>query len=251
MVVGDRPTATAAISDHCVHVPGDRRAEALGVLRALVRGVELEAGRVEAATGCPTEALQDLARRLKAARYGAFFFGPSMGAGPGGESASEAALKLVRDLNDGRRFIALGLGPPGNAGGAEAVLSWQAGAPSSVDYGMGFPRYLPGEATLSARLEAGEVDAVLIVADDPSAELSGELLARLDQVPTVRIAPGATAPGLRSSVAFDVGRPGIEAGGTVGRVDGVMLPLRPSIASGLPDDRAVFVEILRALGNDR
>ncbi len=47
-----------------------------------------------------------------------------------------------------------------------------------------------------------------------------------------------------TTVAFDVARPGIEAGGTVARVDGVMLPLRPAIASGLPTDR----EILEAIG---
>jgi formylmethanofuran dehydrogenase subunit B len=131
------------------------------------------------------------------------------------------------------------------------VLSWQAGAPSAIDFGRGFPRHLPGEATLAARLGAGEVDAVLIVADDPGSELSPELVGLLAAVPTIVIAPGATLPGRPSSVAFDVARPGIEAGGTVARVDGVMLPLRASISVGLPSDREVLDELRRNLAGVR
>jgi formylmethanofuran dehydrogenase subunit B len=247
VVVGHEPTATAASSDLCVHVPPDRRGETLSVLRAMVKGVRLDPSRVERSTGCSSEALQDLAGRLTRARYGAFFFGPSMGEGPGGDWAVEAALTLVRDLNEGRRFVALTLGPPGNAGGAEAVLSWQAGAPSAVDFGRGFPRHLPGEATLAARLSSGAVDAVLIVGDDPASELSSDLLERLAAVPSIVIAPGSTVPGRPSSVAFDVGRPGIEAVGTVARVDGVMLPLRPSSPVDLPTDREILDELRRKL----
>jgi formylmethanofuran dehydrogenase subunit B len=247
VVIGQETTATAAASDLWVPVDPDRRGETLGVLRAMVKGIGLDPARVERSTGCPFEVLRDLAGRLTRARYGAFFFGPSMGEGPGGDWAVEAALALVRDLNEGRRFVALTLGPPGNAGGAEAVLAWQAGAPSSLDFARGFPRHLPGEATLAVRLGAGEVDAVVIVHDDPAGELSTDLLGRLAAVPTIVIAPGATRPGRPSSVAFDVARPGIEAGGTVARVDGVMLPLRPSISAGLPTDREVLDELRRKL----
>ncbi len=247
VVVEDGPIATGTASDLRVLVPPDRRAEALWTLRAMVRGVAVDLDRVERSTGCSFGSLRDLADRLTRARYGAFFFGPSMGEGPGGPWAVDAALTLVRDLNEGRRFVGLTLGPPGNAGGAEAVLSWQAGAPSALDFGQGFPRHLPGEATLAARLGSGAVDAVLIVADDPAAELPPELLGLLAAIPTVVIAPGATRPGTPSTVAFDVARPGIESGGTVARIDGVMLPLRPAIPAGLPADRDVLDALRRRL----
>lgn len=237
-------TATAGASDLFVRLDPDRQGDALWALRALVRGLAIDPGRVEAATGLPFATLEDLAGRLARARYGAFFFsGESIGRGRGGAWAAEGALLLVRDLNQGRRFVAIGMGGPGNPGGAEAVLGWQAGAPSAVDYGGGTPRHLPGEADLAARLAAGEVDAALIVADDPALDLPPGLLALLDEVPTVVVAPGATAPGRPSAVAFDVARPGIESGGTVARVDGVMLPLRPSIDAGLPTDREVLEAI--------
>jgi len=243
IAVDHKPTATAAASDLCVHVEPDRQGEALDALRAIVRAVAIDSDRAEASTGIPFPALLDLADRLTRARYGAFFFGTS----PGGAWAVEGALKLVRDLNVGRRFVALELGEGGNAPGAASVLAWQGGAPSALDFGRGFPRHLPGDATLADRLGIAGVDAALLVADDPAAHLPPDLLARLGPIPTIRIAPGATSPALGSAVAFDVARPGIEAGGTVVRVDGVMLPLRPAIAAGVPTDREVLDAISRAI----
>jgi formylmethanofuran dehydrogenase subunit B len=247
VVVDHGPTATSAASDLFVPVPRDRRGEALWVLRALVQGLRLDPERVGRSTGCAFEVLADLAGRMTRARYGAFFFGSTGSEGPGGPWAAEAALTLVRDLNQGRRFVGLSMGTPGNPGGAEAVLTWQAGAPSAVDYGRGFPRHLPGEATLAARLGSGAIDAALIVADDPATELPPDLLARMAGVRIIRVSPGATRPGFPSAVAFDVARPGIEAGGTVARVDGVMLPLRPAIPADVPTDREILDELRRRL----
>ena len=243
IVVAAEPSETSRAADLFVPLEGDRQVEALEVLRSLVRGIAVDPDRATRSTGLPFATLEDLAGRMKAACYGALFFGP----GPGGPRESEALLRLVRDLNGGRRFVGLELGRPGNHPGASSVLAWQAGAPSMVDYGLGYPRHLPGEASLIDRLAAGEVDAVLIVADDPSGELSPDLLERLDGVHSIVVAPGGTAPGRTASVAFDVARPGLEAGGIVARVDGVMLPLSRAIDSGLPSDRDVLGAILDVL----
>ena len=240
-------TATADAADHFARIEADRQGETLSALRAIVRGVQVDPARVEAATGVPFPDLLGLAHRLTRARYGALFFGPSLA----GAWAIEGALTMVRDLNVGRRFVALELGEGGNAPGAASVLAWQAGAPSAVDFGRGFPRHLPGDATLADRLAIGAVDAVLLIDDDPTAGLPPDLLPRLASIPTIRIAPGATGPDTPSAVAFDVARPGIEAGGTVARVDGVMLPLRPAIAAGVPTDREVLEAIARELGRTR
>ena len=72
---------------------------------------------------------------------------------------------LVRDLNASARFVILSLGGPGNAAGAEAVLAWQSGIASSVDYTRGYPRYAPGASSAAEMLARGEADAALIVAD--------------------------------------------------------------------------------------
>jgi formylmethanofuran dehydrogenase subunit B len=246
VVVDAKPSETSRAADLFVELDPDRQSETIEVLRALVRGISIDPDRSSRSTRLPFPTLQALAERMKAASYGACFFGPSLGEGEAGVRATESLLKLVRDLNEGRRFVALEMGAPGNGSGAASVLSWQAGAPASVDYGLGYPRHLPGEATLDARLNSGEVDAVLLVADDPSATLSAALLELLAKIPSIVVAPGSTAPARLTSVAFDVARPGIESGGTVSRIDGVMLPLRPAIDSGLPTDRQIL-DAIRAL----
>ena len=247
IVVDAEPSETGRAADLFVPLDPARQFEAIEALRALVRGVAIDSDRAARSSGLPCATIEALAGHFQAARYGALFFGPTLGRGAAGPRAAEALMRLVRDLNEGRRFVALELGEAGNHPGASAVLAWQAGAPSAVDFGPGPPRHLPGEASLLGRLARGEVDAVLIVADDPAASLPPDALARLAAIPSIVIAPGATAPGRSASVAFDVARPGLEAGGTVGRVDGVMLPLRPALRSGLPTDREVCAALARRL----
>ena len=239
IVVDAEPTETSRAADLFVRIDPTREPETVDILRALAQGVAIDPDRAARSGGVPFPTLEALARRLTGARYGAWFLGAS-----GGTRAAESLLRLVRDLNVGRRFVALELGEAGNRAGASAASTWQAGAPSTIDYGLGYPRHLPGEATLRARLESGEIDAALLIADGPEAGT----LDRLAGVPLIWIAPGATAIGLASAVAFDVARPGIEVGGTVARVDGVMLPLRPAIRAGLPGARDILEEIGRSLG---
>jgi formylmethanofuran dehydrogenase subunit B len=239
-------TATALQADHFLKVSYEHVFTALWVLRALVRGISgssLRSSPPEACGSVPLESLIHWAEVLKSARYGAFFYGPSLGRARGGAAAVEAALRLVRDLNSHTRFVALSLGAPENTAGAEAVLTWQTGYALGVDYRLGYPRALDlggGAAELLARRE---IDAALIVAGDPSESLPDEALAHLSRIPSIVIGPRATAPDSPATVALATAKTGIHAGGTVIRADGVSLPLRPALASALPTD----LSLLRAL----
>jgi formylmethanofuran dehydrogenase subunit B len=239
VVGGDRERVGDA--DLFVPMEPEHQAEAVDFLRARGRDVAVEPARWALPAGT-SAALGLLADRLLMARYGALFLGSEVV-----PAAVEPLARLVRDLNEGRRFVSLDLGSPGNRAGASSLLCWQAGAPSSVDFSSGVPRHLPGEATLAARLARGEVDLVLLVADDPSTHLDAAALDSLAKVATIRLAPGATGLSDRSTVAFDVARPGIESGGTVERVDGVMLPLRPAISVHLPTDRDLLEALIGRL----
>jgi formylmethanofuran dehydrogenase subunit B len=235
IVVDADRTATADRADLFVRVAPGARFETLWTLRALVRGGTPDPGRVARGTGLDLATLRDLAARLQAARYGAWFLGD----GPDRPAMFEAALTLVRDLNATTRFVLLGLGGPGNAAGARAVASWQAGHPSGVSLARGVPRALPGVTSAAAMLDRGEVDAALIVADDgdTASGLSEAARDHLATTPTVRIAPGATRSDRPATVALASATPGIDAAGTVTRVDGVTLPLRPPLAASVPTDR--------------
>lgn len=208
LVLDAARTETAARADHFLHIEPDRQFEALWSLIARVRGVPTRPLPGDAA-------LEEWAERLRAARYGALVLGPGLV----GFAAIQAAYRLARDLNVARRrFVAVSLGGAGNLAGAEAVLAWQTGFAASVDLSRGHPRFLPGEATLEARLARGEADAVLLLGPAPE---------RIERVPSVLIAPDATAPARAATVGLASAVVGIETEGTVLRCDGVALPLRP------------------------
>lgn len=246
VMVADRErTATAERADRFLAVAPEMEFATLWVLRALVRGVPLDPSRVERSTGIALATLNDWAEGLKRARYGAWFVAARFGADPRGTAESEAALALVSDLNASARFVFLTLGGPGNPSGADAVMTWQTGFASGVDLSQGSPRELTGASGAAAMLASGEADAALIVADDVESSLTAAALAQLARIPLVVIAPGATRPGRRASVALASAISGIEAPGTVTRSDGVVLPLRPPLAATVPTDR----EWLRAIAD--
>jgi formylmethanofuran dehydrogenase subunit B len=229
-------TATAASADWFVPINEATQFETLWTLRALVRGLTLDPERVERATGRALATLHAFVQRLLGARYGAWFYGPGLGRAPGGSACVEAALALVRDLNARTRFVILPLGEPGNAAGAESILTWQTGSPQSVDFSGEFPRARPDDSSAAALLERGEADAALIVADEVEPWLSEDARRHLDQIPRIVIAPRATTTRPTADVTLSAATYGIDAPGTVMRVDGVILPLRPPLVSPIPSD---------------
>lgn len=241
--------AGAGTADLRVNVSESQQETALRVILALVRGVSVDETRVEAATGISLATWRDLADRLVAGRWVAVFFGVATSQlGPTGWDRFGALVGALH--HDGRRAVGLPLGEPGNVAGAEAALTWQGGAPGSLDFGPGWPDHRPNEASLVVRLAQGTVDAVLSLGPDPSHDQPSSLRRRLAALPVVRIAPdGARSDPARRgpSVGIAVGRLGIEAGGTVARVDGLMLPLAPPLTSQWPDERAVLRGLLDRL----
>ncbi len=234
VLVADRqPTETSSQADLFLPIDPANEFETLWTLRALVRGQELDPEGVRRSTGMELATLTTWADRLRSARYGALFFGPSLG----DPATVEAVLSLVRDLNETTRFVAMPLGAPANATGAENVLAWQTGFAVALDFARGYPRSLPGETDAQALLSRGEADAALIVADDPMESLSQAARDHLARIPRIIISPQATSPSSSANVGLMTATPGIHAGGSVLRADGVGLPLRPSLTTRLPTDR--------------
>ena len=137
------------------------------------------------------------------------------------------------------RFITLGMGEPGNAQGAEAVLTWQTGFPSSVDLGAGYPTSLPGVTSARQRLSRGEADMALIVGRFDVEALEPAAREHLDRIPRVLIAPADEAESwpMAAEVICYAAIPGLEDEGTVMRIDGVSLPLRPIRSSRFLTER--------------
>jgi formylmethanofuran dehydrogenase subunit B len=154
----------------------------------------------------------------------------------------EALITLAQALNGPTRAALSLLRGGGNMPGAAAVLTWQTGYPAAVDFARGVPRYRPGDGTLMARLERGELDALLVVgAVDPSAD---EWAGRVLPVAHAVIGPRASSgPLARAPVVIDTGVAGIHEAGLAVRMDEVPLPLHRLLIG--PPATATVVRALR------
>jgi formylmethanofuran dehydrogenase subunit B len=243
VVVDIQETATARIADLSLTIKPDKAFEALWTLRALVKGVELDAALIEALTGVALSSWQALMDRMKLATYGVIFSGPGQTTAFDTHQSSHAMLALVRDMNAHARFVCMSLGAPGNSTGTENVLAWQTGYPFAVNFARGYPRFGPGEYTAVDVLARCECDAALIVAYDPMSHFSAAAREHLTRVPSIVLHSGDTATTKIATVSFRTAVYGINTPGTVYRVDGVPIPLRSTLLSLLPSDEEVLKSI--------
>lgn len=203
----------------------------LAALRALVAGTEIDN---DGLGGQSVDQLEQLALRLREAKYSVIFFGPEMA----GVAELESLFLLVRQLNLQSRSAVMGLG--GTL--CENVLTWQTGYPCGVNFALGYSRYDPLAYSANSLLERGEADAVLIVGNGLEG-LSSQANSRLRSLPTILLADSAAEPSWKPTVKITTAAPGVHCGGTVFRMDGVPLRLTPVFGSTLP----TAAEILSAI----
>jgi formylmethanofuran dehydrogenase subunit B len=240
VVVAPEKTATADRADSFVRLSADRQLEALLTLRALVQG--------QRHVTPYDNGLEILADRMKQARYGVLFFQSDLRSRAQSARTWEAAAKLVRDLNGVTRFVLLGMGGAGNLAGAEAVLSWQSGYLQGADYAAGVPSPLDEDTTLDELLQRREIDVLVAVDDAFPPALSGLANTHLSMIPTILMGPGATGTGVPPpTVALASATAGFDAPGSVTRVDGISLPLRPVRSATLPTDRELIQALVERL----
>ncbi len=245
VVIDVRKTKTARMADLFLQLRPRCDFEALGVLRALVLGLELEPEQVLASTGHSLATWQDLVERMKAARFGVVFFGMGLTMTRGKHGNMEALMALVRDMNQHTRFYCKANRGHGNVSGADNVVTWRTGFPFAVNLGRGYPRFNPGEYTAADILARGEADAALIVAADPLANFNQAAREHLKTIDYIALDPKDTPTTRQAAVSFRVATCGINVPGTVYRLDDVPIPLRPVLASPHPSDLDVLQGIER------
>jgi formylmethanofuran dehydrogenase subunit B len=241
VVVGGQRSATAAEADEFIEVAPELDFEALWALRALAREVPLER---DLAARLPLAALEQLAVRLRACRYGVLLHGPA------GYANSLALLALVRDLARVVHVVALPLRREAGARGAEDVLAWQTGYPAAVSFARGHPRARPGEFSAAGLLERGEPDAALVVGFDALRKLPPRAADHLRRIPMVVVDPRGTETASAARVAFATAAAGVEREGTAHRMDGVPVALRAPLASERVGDGDVLAAIQARIAGD-
>lgn len=246
VLVDVRRTKTAPAADIFLQIRPRKDFEALWTLRALVKGVPVDAKMVED-TGVPLAQWQELAERMKTCKFGVLFFGMGLSMTRGKHLNVEAALALARDLNQFTKFYIKPMRGHGNVTGADNVVTWQTGYPFGVNLARGYPRFNPGEYTTADLLARGEADAALIVASDPLANFSQPAREHLLRIPYIALDPKETPTTRHATVAFTTAPYGISVAGTVYRMDDVPIPLRPALPSPYPSDEEVLRRIERRI----
>jgi len=236
VVVDVRKTKSVKAADIFIQIKPRKDFEALWTLRALAKDIELDPELVEAETGVPLSTFQDLMKRMKAAKFGVFLFGMGLTMTRGKHLNSEAILALTRDLNAYTRFVAKPVRGHGNVTGADNVVAWRTGYPFGVNLTRGYPRFNPGEYTMSDILSRGEADAAMIISADPMSNFNQAAREHLGSIPYIAFDPKETPTTRSAAVAFHTATYGINTGGTVYRMDDVPIPLRPAFDSPHPSD---------------
>ena len=243
VVIDHSRNQSAAFSDLFIPIKPGRDFEAFSALRAIAKGIELDPKLIEAETGSALKTWESLFERIRRSSYGVIFYGGGSGTPSGCHLDYHALFSLVRELNDFTRFVCMRIAEGSNPNGAENVVTWLTGYPSAVNLTRGYPRYGPREYDTNAILERGEADMALVVGGEPTSRLSTKALTHLARIPTIALMENPLSTPKSTEVVFHTSTYGINTPGTVYRMDGVPLPLRPALASALPSQE----EILKAI----
>jgi formylmethanofuran dehydrogenase subunit B len=246
VLVDIRETKSAGAADIFLQIRPGKDFEVLTILRALVKGQPVNEAMI-AETGLTLEQLQDLVDRMKAAKFGVFFFGMGLSMTRGKHMNSAAILTLAAELNAFTKFVAMPMRGHGNVTGADVVMRWTTGYPFGITFNRGYPRYNPGEFSTIDLLVRGDADAALILGADPGATMPQPAIDHLARIPTIVLDPKVTHTSRIARVHITTAVTGISAPGTGYRMDEVPLPLRPALKSPYPTDEEVIRRIHEAV----
>lgn len=246
VLVDIRETKSVKASDVFLQVRPGKDFELITVLRAMIKDQPINQALV-AETGLTIEQLQDFVARMKAAKYGVFFFGMGLSMTRGKHMNSAALLTLAAEMNAFTKFVAMPMRGHGNVTGADVIMRWQTGYPFGISFNRGYPRYNPGEFSTVDVLVRGDTDCAFIIGADPGATMPQPAIDHLAKVPTIVLDPHVTHTSKLARVHITTAPAGISAPGTAYRMDEIPLPLRPALKSPYPSDEEVVRRIKETL----
>jgi formylmethanofuran dehydrogenase subunit B len=242
VLVDIRETPSAKAADIFLQIRPGKDFEVATTLRALIKNQPVDRAIVEA-TGLTLERLQDIADRMKRAKFGVIFFGMGVSMTRGKHMNSGAILNLTAELNAFTKFVCMPMRGHGNVTGADVVLRWTTGYPFGIDLSRGYPRFNPGEFSTVDLLVRGDNDAALILGADPGATMPQPGIDHLARIPTIVLDPKVTHTSRLARVHITTAVTGVSAPGTSYRMDEIPLPLRPALQSPYPTDEDVIRRI--------
>jgi len=249
IVVDVRETRTAKNADKFVRIHPGSDYQVISALRMLLSG---KADPVPDQVGGVSKAdLAELAEMLKAAKFGAIFFGLGITHSRGRYKNIDNALSMVAELNSHTKFVIMPMRGHYNVAGIGQVMAWSSGFPMSVDYARGMPYFNPGETAACDLLARRDTDAALIIAADAASNFPRASVEYLAQIPVIQIDPYENPTTLIADVVIPSAIAGIEAAGTAYRMDGMALRMKKLIKSEYPNDEEILGHIIESAKQQR
>jgi formylmethanofuran dehydrogenase subunit B len=193
--------------------------------------------------GVPFAAINAVAEKCKAAKYGVMVWAPPALSMPQADLTVHLMTEVVRELNIHTRFAGLSLGGNEGAPSAASTCTWQTGFPLRVSFANGKPEYDSYRYNISRMITEGEGDLLLWVAS-----IGTDIGLPQTKVPTIVLGTPGVRMAQPPSVYIPVGTPGIDHTGQMVRCDNVVsLPMKNLGRSQLPSAAAVLAAIEAAL----
>ncbi|MGB4499071.1 MAG: formylmethanofuran dehydrogenase subunit B [Methylococcaceae bacterium] len=214
--------------------------EVVNVLRALVKGQQIQAQSV---AGISIADLQAIADKLKNAKYGVVTWAAGSLAYSHAELTVQTISEMIKNLNETTRCSGFPLGGKEGDQTANQVCGWTTGYAARVSFAKGYPEYDPFLFETNELLENGEADAFVWVnafnasANPPKTHL-----------PTIVVARSGMTFEKEPDVFIPVGTPGIDHTGHAYRLDNVVaIRLKKLRNSDLPSTADVLNAIEKVL----
>jgi formylmethanofuran dehydrogenase subunit B len=211
----------------------------VSALSALIAGKALQATEI---AGIKTSDLQNLAERLKAAKYSVVTWVSSDLSFNHAELTVQSITELAIKLNAKTRSSGLPLGGSEGDYSVNQASTWTSGYPTRNRFARKFPEYDPYQFSSEKMLANGEADVLLWIST-----LNPDKTPPATKAPSIVIGH-ANMTVKDADVFIPVGTPGIDHKGTMFRTDSsVSLPLSQLRTSELPSLGEVITAIEAAL----
>jgi formylmethanofuran dehydrogenase subunit B len=193
--------------------------------------------------GVPFAAIDAVAEKCKAAKYGVMVWAPPALSMPQADLTVHLMTEVVRELNLHTRFAGLSLGGNEGAPSAASTCTWQTGFPLRVSFANGKPEYDSYRYNVSRMVTEGEGDLLLWVAS-----IGTDIGLPQTKLPTIVLGTPGVRMAQPPTVYIPVGTPGIDHTGQMVRCDNVVsLPMKNLGRSQMPSAAAVLAAIEAAL----
>ena len=234
VVVDVRKTASARIANTFVKIEPGADFEIISLMRAYLKGRDVPL----------TDEFKTLLETMKTCEFGIIFFGLGLTMSKGKHLNVDAALRLVRDLNDYTKFSITPMRGHYNVTGAGSTMAWVTGYPFAVNFSQGYPVSNPGEFSAVDVLARKECDAARIIASDPVSNFPADSWKHLADIPTIVMDPKVSLTSKVAKVCIPVATAGIEAEGTAYRMDGIPLRLKKVLDTPRLSDAEVLSQLI-------